>query len=85
MIPTLKGCGKIIDEYLKYIWAIHHNTAKSRKFEFKDLLDNDLDHAAKQYYLLLTAGCTNLENGTENLCKREKSGEIFLFSNFRKT
>ena len=81
---SIKGHTKLMDTFLSNEKVTYYYTAKNRKIIFFDADPDNLDHIIKQYYLLAVTAAIELENGTENLWKRESSSGRRMHRDVRK-
>jgi hypothetical protein len=83
LFPSIKGHAIVIDKYLSR--ASHHETMKRNKIQFHDPMGKDPDcWKAKNYYLLLIATTTEVENGIENLLMQGRVGNWGFYPDFGK-
>ena len=68
-LSFLKGHAKIKDEYLSDSRASFHGTVVQDKIRFHDNNDPDPDRMAKQCYLLIIAGATEIFSGVSSFWK----------------
>jgi hypothetical protein len=72
--PSVKGHGKIMDDYFDNRNALMYITVQREKIKFHDATAEDPDWLVRKCYLLLIAAASEVENGVENLWKRGPSG-----------
>ena len=82
IFPSVKGHGKIFDEYLSNPNAENHSTVMVEKIKFHDKAADNQDWRVKQCYTLLIAAANKIENGADNLWKQAKSGGRQQYTDF---
>jgi hypothetical protein len=80
--PSLKGHAKTIDKFHASKNSPMNKTVTDDKIIFHDEDADDPDWMVKQGYTLMIAAVTEVQNGTENLWKRGRSGGRHHYPNF---
>ena len=72
IFPSVEGCAKKIDEYLKDERAEYYHTSVNELIKFHDIDADDPDWLVKRCYTLLIAAISEMGCGIEKFWKRKK-------------